>query len=172
MCSSDLVDGVLGGWNISGITTFYSGLPFEPSIDNYGPNSKPYTGINGIPDVGTGNVYASNQSRAQWIVGCPAQQCTTGPYLWPASNTFGNWPINNLYGPIFINQDFSIMKQFAFTERYKFTLRMDSTNFFNHTNLNTPNADVQSASAGQITSTAVGGNYNMRQLQFSGTLAW
>ena len=31
------VDLVLGGWTVSAITTFYSGLPFAPSIDNYGP---------------------------------------------------------------------------------------------------------------------------------------
>lgn len=170
------VDAVLGGWNISGITTWYSGLPFMPTIDNYGPNIKPYTGLNNVPNVGTGQIYPSTQNRNLWFNGCPtvagAVNCSTGAYLWPASNTFGNYPINTLIGPQFINQDFSIMKQFAFTERLKFTLRMDSTNVFNHTNLGTPNADVQSASAGQITGTAQGGNYNMRQLQFSGTVAW
>jgi hypothetical protein len=171
------VDFVLGGWNISGITTFYSGFPFQPSIDNYGPGvAVPYTGPNNRPNVGSGSIYPSNQSRALWFNGCPivngAVNCSSGPYVWPSANTFGNYPINTLIGPKFINQDFSIMKQFAFTERLKFTLRMDSTNFFNHTNLGGPNADVQSGSAGQITSTAFGGNYNMRQLQFSGTVAW
>lgn len=165
-----IVDTVLGGWNISGITTYYSGFPFQPSIDNYGPNTQPYTGPNNRPNVGSGAIYPSNQNRAQWFIGCPAQTCTTGPYLWPASNTFGNYGINTLIGPKFINQDFSIQKQFAFTERLKFTLRADSTNVFNHTNLGLPNGDVQSSNAGQITGTAFNNSYNLRQLQFSGRI--
>jgi len=48
----------------------------------------------------------------------------------------------------------------------KFTLRADSTNVFNHTNLGSPNGDVQSATAGQITSLAFGGG-NMRRMQYS-----
>jgi hypothetical protein len=142
-----------------------------PTLENYGPNVQPYTGPNNRPDVGSGSAYAANPNRNAWIVGCPAQSCTTGPYLFPATNTFGNWPVNNLYGPWFYDQDLTLMKQFSLTERMKFTLRGDARNAFNHTNLGLPNADVQSASAGQITSTAFGGG-GMRLLQFSGTLAW
>jgi hypothetical protein len=92
--------------------------------------------------------------------------------LWPSSNTFGNYPIDTLYGPHFIDQDFSIMKTFRITEKVNFGFRMDSTNFFNHTNLNTPNTDVMSPQVGQITSIAFGGNngIGMRKLQFSGNI--
>jgi hypothetical protein len=165
------VDFALGGWNISGITSIFSGIPFMPTIDNYGPNTQPYTGPTNRPNVGSGSAYASNQSRAQWIVGCPGGACTSGPYLWPASNTFGNYPINTLYGPWYFSQDLSLMKVFSITERLKFTLRGDARNAFNHTNLSTPNADVMSASVGQITSTAFGGG-GMRLLQYSGTISW
>ncbi len=48
-------------------------------------------------------------------------------------------------------------------------LRTDATNIFNHTNLGGPNTDIQSPTAGQITSLAFAGN-NMRRLQFSGTI--
>ena len=166
------VDAVLGGWVVSGITTFYSGLPMEPGLENYGPNVQPNAGPNNRPMVGSGSVYPSTQNRDQWLLGCPSQQCTTGAYLWPASDTFGNYPINTLYGPHFIEQDFSIMKNFRITEKVSFGLRMDSTNFFNHTNLGGPNTDVQSPTVGQITSIAFGGNngVGMRKLQFSGNI--
>jgi hypothetical protein len=160
------VDMALGGWTIGGITTFYSGLPFMPTLENYGTNVQPYTGPNNRPDVGTGSPYTANKNRNQWITGI-----TSGAYAFPASNTFGNWPINNLYGPIFINQDASLSKFFNFTERAKFQLRMDATNAFNHTNLGMPNNDVQAANVGQITSLAFTGN-NMRFVQFSGTLSF
>lgn len=95
-----------------------------------------------------------------------------GAFLLPAQGSFGNYPINQLYGPHFINQDMSLMKSFAVTERFRFTLRGDATNAFNHTNLGAPNNNITSPQAGQITTTAFGGAYQLRRLQFSGTLNW
>ncbi|WP_180541845.1 hypothetical protein, partial [Nevskia soli] len=48
--------------------------------------------------------------------------------------------------------------------------RTDARNAFNHTNLGTPNSDIQSTNFGQITGLAAGAN--MRSLQFSGTIAF
>ncbi len=98
---------------------------------------------------------------------------SSGAYTLPAPNTFGNYPIYQLFGPQYVNVDASIMKQFSFTERFKFTLRMDTTNTLNHTNLDLPNNNVQSASVGQITNIAFNGNgATMRRVQFSGVLTW
>lgn len=163
-----VMDAVVGGWNVSAIYTFYSGFPFMPTIDNYNGATQPYTGPNNRPDVGTGAVYAPNQNRNQWILGIGQ----TGAYTFPGAGTFGNYPINTLIGPWFNNVDASLQKQFVITERMKFTLRVDSTNALNHTNLGLPNSDVQSSSVGQITGTAQGGAYNMRRLQYSGSLSW
>ena len=77
---------------------------------------------------------------------CPL---SSGAYALPASNTFGNYPINTLIGPLFINQDLSLSKSFAITERMHFTLRGDATNAFNHTNLGSPNADIQRPTLGK-----------------------
>ncbi len=166
-----LVDVVLGGWNIAGITQYYSGVPFSPTMDSY--PGKPSTGPNNRPSIGSGSPYAGALGgRAQWFVGCPAGVCTSGPFLNPAPNTFGNYPINTLYGPHFISQDASLMKVFSISERFKFTLRADATNVFNHTNLGTPNADVQSATVGQITQTAFGNGYQMRRIQYTGSITW
>jgi len=167
------VDLALGGWTVGAITVFYSGIPFSPTLENFGPtNTKPSAGPNNRPDVGSGATLPSSQNRGQWFLGCPSGQCTTGAYLWPASGTFGNYPIDSLIGPHFINTDFSISKAFHITERVSFGLRMDSRNFFNHTNLGGPNTDVQSPNVGQITGIAFGGNNGtgMRTLQFSGTI--
>ena len=168
------VDLALGGWNLGGITTYYSGLPLSPSLSNYGSNVQPNTGPNNRPDVGSGAVYPTTQNRNQWIEGCPGGSCTTGPYAYPASYTFGNYPIGTLIGPHFIDTDFSISKAFHITERVAFALRMDSRNFFNHTNLGGPNMSVQAPNAGQITGLAFGGanGTGMRTLQFSGKLSF
>ncbi len=168
------VDAILGGWNVSGIFSWYSGRPLTPSIDNYGTTGgQPYTGPNNVPNLGTGSPYPSNQNRNQWIVGAtPGLQ--SGPFLAPAPNTFGNYPVNSkLFGPQFVNLDASIMKQFSITERIKFTLRLDATNSLNHTNLDNPNTDVTSGTVGQITNIAFNGaQYSMRRLQYSGVFSW
>ncbi|MDQ2841887.1 MAG: TonB-dependent receptor [Acidobacteriota bacterium] len=177
------VDAVLGGWNLSGIVTYYTGLPFMPSIGAYpatypsgASTGQPYTGPNAVPDVGTGSQFVANPNRNQWIVGVtPAQLATgaPGPFKLPAPDTFGNYPINTLEGPRFVNLDASIMKQFSITERVKFTLRLDATNALNHTNLGLPNASITDSNAGQITSIAYQSNGGaMRRVQYSGTLTW
>jgi hypothetical protein len=169
--SNKIVDLALGGWNVSGITTFYSGLPFDPVLGN-GYTGQPNTGPSNRPDIGSGSPYAGAQgNRNQWFVGETAAQLAsgTGPFLLPAANTFGNYPIGTLFGPHFIQQDISLKKTFKVTERFGLTFRGDATNMFNHTNLGGPNNNLQSPQAGQITGLAFGGN-NMRKLQFSGTV--
>ncbi|MGA2186071.1 MAG: TonB-dependent receptor [Bryobacteraceae bacterium] len=162
---SKAADYALGGWTLSGVTTYYSGFPFSPSLENYGSQGgQPNDGPNNRPDIGTGNPYSGAQgNRNQWFVGGIG---TT--FLIPAANTFGNYPINTLFGPHFIQQDLTLAKSFQITERVSFQLRTDAANVFNHTNLGLPNGDVQSPSAGQITGLAAGAV--VRQLQFSGTI--
>ncbi len=160
------VDAVFGGWNLSGIFTYYSGRPFYPTLSSY--PGQPYNGPNNIPDKGSGSPYAANPNRNQWIVGGLG-----GPFLQPAPNTFGDYPINKLYGPQFVNMDASIMKVFSITERIKFTLRMDATNALNHANLDLPNSNIQSGNPGQITNIAFSNNGgSMRRVQYSGVISW
>ncbi len=159
-----LADYALGGWQISGVMTYYSGFPFNPSLENYGSGIQPNVGPNNRPNIGGGSPYTGAQgNRNQWFVGGVG-----GAFLFPASNTFGNFPINTLFGPQFIQQDLSLSKSFRVTEKASFILRTDARNAFNHTNLGLPNGDVQSPSAGQIT--GLGGGAYMRSLQFSGTI--
>jgi hypothetical protein len=171
--TNKFVDLILGGWQVSGIFTYYSGIPFMPNIGTYPSGAgQPYTGPNAVPNVGSGDPYAADQNRNHWIVPW-VNNGATGPFLLPAPNTFGNYPVNSLYGPQFVNLDASLSKQFSITERMKFGLRLDTTNALNHTNLGSPNNDITSGSAGQITNIAFNGNgYTMRRLQFSGTLTF
>ena len=157
------VDAVFGGWNLSGVTTFYSGLPFTPNITNYPAGTiRPYTGDNNRPNIGTCSPYASNESRAGWLNLSPCA------FAVPANNTFGNYGFNTLRGPIFINQDAALMKDFHLTERLKWQLRAEAFNLFNHANLGLPNTNVNGNGAGQITSIAFGSN--MRRLEFAARL--
>ncbi len=155
-------DYAIGGWQLSGITTYYSGFPFSPTLESF--PGQPNVGPNNRPNIGTGNPYAGAQgNRNQWFVGGIGTAFTL-----PAANTFGNYPIDTMFGPRFIQQDMSLFKSFPITERINFVLRTDAQNAFNHTNLGLPNGDIQSPTAGQITGLSRGGV--MRVLQFSGTI--
>ena len=158
---SKYVDFAVGGWNISGITTVYSGLPFSPSFTGY---TRPGVGPNDRPDQGSKSPYDGAQgNRNQWFVGGLG-----GAFLAPSTNTFGNFAPNSLYGPRFVNQDISLAKSFPITERIRFTLRGDATNSFNHANLGSPNTNIADPAAGRITGLA--SQYTMRRLQFSGRI--
>jgi hypothetical protein len=156
------VNAAFGGWNLAGVTTYYTGFPFEPTLETY--PGQPNAGPNNRPVLGTGSPYSGAQgNRNQWFVGGIGSA-----FLLPAANTFGNYPINTLLGPRFIQQDMSLSKTFKLTERLGFTLRTDAFNVFNHTNMGLPNSDVQSSQAGQITGLSAGAQ--MRALQFSGSI--
>jgi len=122
-------DLAIGGWTISGVMTYYSGLPFSPTLETY--PGQPNTGPMSRPDKGSGDPYGGAAgNRSQWFVGGIGTA-----FLDPASQTFGNYPINTLIGPHFIQQDVTLAKSFKLTERVSFRLRTDAANAFNHTNL-------------------------------------
>jgi len=92
----------------------------------------------------------------------------SGAYAFPADNTFGNFGINTLPGPIFVTQDISLAKRFNIYKegRAKLELRGEAFNAWNHTNLGDPNTDITSPSVGQITGLP-GAFGSMRRLQFA-----
>ncbi|PYT11843.1 MAG: hypothetical protein DMG59_25255, partial [Acidobacteria bacterium] len=160
------IDYALGGWNLNGVTILYSGRPFTPGATITG--SRPNAGPSGRPNVGTKDPFeGAKQNRDQFYAGCSVSAFNAGncpQFGKPADNTFGNYPINTLHGPKFVNQDLSLVKYFSVTERARFSLRAEAFNVFNHTNLGDPNSTVTDPNAGQITGLAP--NFQMRRLQF------
>ena len=156
-------DLTVGGWNLSGVLTIYSGRPFTPNIGTFpGGALRPDTGPNGRPVKGPGDPYSGAQhNRAQWFVGGVGDG---KPFEYPTDNQFGNYPYNGMFGPRQIQQDLSLGKDFKITESKKINIRAEAFNAWNHTNLGDPNSDVSADNAGQITGLAP--NVQMRRLQF------
>jgi Carboxypeptidase regulatory-like domain/TonB dependent receptor-like, beta-barrel len=163
--ASRVADLVVGGWQISGLGTWESGIPFTPSYVNCGSDED--TGPC-RPNL-AGNASISNPSAAGWFQTAPAGMtgdgclatatatpllnangCTRGPWSRPARGTFGNVARNSFFGPHFFNTDTSLSKRFQFTERVQGQFRAEMFNTFNHVNLGQPNAQVDSPTAGQI----------------------
>ncbi len=167
--SGTVADALIGGWRLNGVTTFFTGEPYTVAIGAYPAGYAAQNVGIAYPDRGSASPYTgAAHNRTQWFQGCSTAVLAAGTctaFQLPAANTFGNYGFDDLYGPIYINQDIAAMKSFKVAEKYKFTLRADAFNAFNHTDLGLPDSTITDATAGKITSIAAAAN--MRRLQFA-----
>jgi hypothetical protein len=157
------------GWQLNGIISMYSGQAFTPLL-SFDPTN---TGSGAPrPDV-IGNPY--NFSNAD-TVGCPTHQtiqCWFNPaaYAVPAvapgqsfATLFGNAGRGTLRGPAQYNVDFSVFKNFKFTETWNLQFRAEAFNLFNTPEFGLPyNAVTDAGLAGSISSTV----HSSRQIQLA-----
>jgi hypothetical protein len=100
----------------------------------------------------------------------------------PAPGTFGNMRRNVVYGPGFVNLDFSVIKDFKLGERFALQLRGEVFNLLNHPNFADPDHDLSDGSAGtfgvaQFTpdvfaSNPVIGSGGSRHIQIGAKIIW
>jgi len=154
---------ILGGWELSGITTFQSGRPIFVQLSPSNQNSN------------TGST--RDRPNIAYIVDFNIVHTTADPvihnrrdktiYLNPAvfdippRGTFGNVPRNYFDGPGTNNWDLMLAKNFR-KEDLNIQFRMEFFNAFNHPSLNQPNKFFDAISFGTITSTLL----ENRQIQF------
>jgi len=165
--SRAFVQKLIDGWQMSGIETVQSGLPFTPQL-SYNPSNDGDTRNPVRPSLN------ANFSGSV-IKGSANQYFNPNAFIQPLNGTYGNAGRNILRGPRLVTTDLSFAKKFVLTERMDLKFRAEFFNLLNHTNLNTPNPVVFTAAtgdpsptAGVITSTAT----TSRQIQFGLKLAW
>ena len=161
------VQRLIGNWQLSGIQTVQSGLPFTPQL-SYNPSNDGDT---------------RNPVRPSWnpnftgpiILGGPNQYFNPKAFIQPLPGTYGNVGRNILQAPGLTETDLSLTKLFSFSERLHLQFRTEVFNLFNHTNFNTPNPVVYasatggpSPTAGVITATTTAS----RQIQFGLKFVW
>jgi len=158
---------VIGDWQLSGIETVQSGVPFTPQL-SYNPSNDGDTRNPVRPSL-------NPNFAGQVIEGGPNQYFNPKAFIQPLPGTYGNAGRNILQGPRLVTTDLSLAKKFALTERLDLKFRAEFFNILNHTNFNTPNPVVYAAAtggpsstAGVITSTAT----TSRQIQFGLKLLW
>jgi hypothetical protein len=169
---------VFEGWELSGIASFQTGLPY----DIFGPLDTLHTGI---PDRATvidpsvlktvpasgkinagGGVFTGFNSAAFNL-----EDGVSAPIPWGIPS---NVERNNWYGPGINNWDLSLSKFTALTERVKLRLRFECYNVFNRVQFAKPDNNTADANFGYSVS-QVGqndGTTGARQIQLSGKISF
>ena len=150
-----IVNRVVGGWQLAGITTFQTGQPF--SVTYTAPGSQVF-GASGRADRVSGvSLYPAQKTVAQWFN--PAAFAAPAPYK------FGNSGYNMLWGPRAQNWDMNLQKSIPLGERYRVQLRGEVFNVFSHPSFGVPSAAVSNPSSIGVISSVVSGS---RTIEFSG----
>ena len=138
-----LLDEVIGGWQLAGITTFQTGFPFTPQLGQSDPAHVNYAYARRPDVVGSGSL--ANPSISRWF--------NINDFAVPQLYTIGNAGRNILRGPNYQNWDVSLLKNFNFTERKYLQFRAEFFDLFNHPNFGLPNTNIEDkVHGGQITS--------------------
>jgi hypothetical protein len=167
--ANKLVNGLVSGWTLSGITNLNTGQPFTVLTNT----NQDYSGFNQFVD------------RPNYICGGPLQlnrskrldlfntACFTPAY----AGQIGSTDRNAFYGPGLVDFDASLAKRFSITERIALAFRADFFNALNHTNfaLTSANRTESSGTFGQISAVAGlagGNNGGPRVIQVTGRLSF
>jgi hypothetical protein len=137
---SKWVDYAVGGWQLNGIYTLQSGLPFSVTVDGAPGNTR--ADLVGTPSVNPGNI-ANYINKAAFA----APAAAGGIFLAPG--TSGR---DILRGPGNSNMDLALFKNVAFTERFKGQFRVQAYNLTNTPHFSNPDGDFSHGSFGQINS--------------------
>ncbi len=152
-----VANAVLGGWQVSGVTSFQSGFPFTVTSADYG-NTGSATPRPDRTCFGNGA-----KTLTEWF----DTSCFTSAPL-AADNKaniflFGNSGRNILSGPGLNDFDFMAMKRFNLGERARLEFRAEMYNMFNTPNFAYPATNVDGNAFGVISNT----NGPAREIQFA-----
>ena len=173
-----LVEYTAGGWEISGVSQFWSGSPCMNSSAGGAGDSCDLQSSGNLGNGGFGHIrpdYAGGQIRIK-----PGHLDQTPMWFNPAAfsvpqnGSYGDFKRNTIYGPGVDNYNVSVYKNVNITESVRFQLRVEAYNVFNHTQWSTINTGLSAPTPGQNYGTNPGnaGQINAvrdpRQLQLGG----
>ena len=163
---NSVVNGLIGGWQLTGILTMMSGQAMNISapaatLNAPGNSNNPnYIGSGALPTSKTVNFRATGRNLPTWF--------DTSVFAAPAANTFGNVGRNAFSGPGFFNLDASLFRRVKMSERFTLEVRAESFNFTNTPQYPNPDGGFGNATFGQITNAGIGSSADggSRNIQF------
>jgi hypothetical protein len=175
---------LFGGFQVSGVMSIMSGLPFyvvqgtAPNLLAGGSGQVPNQ-LNSVINIlgGVGTASQRGTAAGPWfdntVQGLTIQgvSCTSN-CAWAPENgaRFGTVGRNTLRGPGFFEADASVFRTIFITERVHFQFRAEALNATNHANFANPNSDINNSNFGFITGTT--GPNQSRQWRFGARLSF
>jgi hypothetical protein len=169
------VNEIIGGWQISPVVAYESGLPFTLSYQECStviPGSAPCypngRGNNLKLHIGKLNTASHNRLAFHGLDPKTGQNLTNTPFngfTAPGLDEIGNTGRNSTFGPNFFNADLAVQKNFPIRESLFAQFRMDAYNAFNHMSLGNPGGSIDNGD--QNIGGLFGSQFPTRQLQFS-----
>jgi Carboxypeptidase regulatory-like domain/TonB dependent receptor len=154
--SNAVVNGFLGGWELTALASFQTGFPITPQS---GIDSANVGTGNWRPDrICNGNLPSDQRTVARWF----DTSCFTNEFLIADNNNgifrFGNSGRSVLTGPGIQNFDFAMLKDFPITESKRLQFRLEAFNALNHANFSADGVitHVNDPRFGQVTSASEG----------------
>ena len=164
--ANGVVNQIVGGWQVSPVINYSSGLPFTLSYNSCSASVG-----------GSAPCYVNGDTKAfhSHVTGRPGAGLSYydpiklgGFFTAPGLDQIGTAGRNSVFGPHFFNTDLSVQKNFPIRERAVVQFRADGYNAFNHINYGLPGGNIEQSGAGSISNgPGVNGSTNPRQLQFS-----
>ncbi len=157
--------GILGGWEISGVTVAQSGSPINVT---YSPDT---LGLGGDtlnrPNL-VGNARTGPKSVTQWF-NTGAFAPPLAPWAGGANEGFGTAGKDAVVGPGLFNWNLALFKSIPFgnNENPHLELRAETFNTFNHTQFDAVDTGFTDGNFGHVTST-----YDPREFQFGGKIVF
>ncbi|MBL8229170.1 MAG: carboxypeptidase regulatory-like domain-containing protein [Bryobacterales bacterium] len=118
---------VLGGWQISGITSYISGPPITAGFSLVTPLD-----LTGSPSQGA-RINISGDPALPQSERTFSRNFRTEVFSPPAQGTVGNSARYTMRGPGFLNWDTALFKSFPIREKVKFQIRWELYNVWNNT---------------------------------------
>ena len=153
---SGAVAAILGGWQLSGVLGFASGIPYT-ILNSTGDVAGVNSDFNQYGNRLSGcNVTSGPRDVAEWF--------NTSCFVNATKGTFGNAGRNSVWGPSNRNWDFALFKNGRITERLNYQFRAEFFNFLNHPSFGCGSCvgnTIGAGNYGQIT-----GANDPREIQF------
>ena len=160
--------GWLGGWQVNGIVTWRSGVPFTPALGATNWSRSGNTSGEDRPNLRPG------VNPDDLILGSPDRYFDSAGFVLPSAGVLGNAGRNSLTGPNHVMTNLSLVKnaKLAVLGGAQVQVRLEVFNLLNHTNFATPDRTVFAAAsegegplptAGRITRTVT----SSRQIQLA-----
>lgn len=139
--NSQAVKTFLGGWQLSGITLFETGIPFTvvnngsptgiATLDNAGVANG--VGSGSYPDLSGISAHSTRPQGGNNSKSFGPLLLNPGAFVAPRGLTFGSAGRNVLNNPSRLNWDMALLKHFTFNERLQMDFRAEAFNFTNQT---------------------------------------